>query len=148
MQLPTSISEINAPWLQSLFEDHHAGVVIESVEHLKIIHGSATKVRVGINYKEGTQGDLPPSVLVKIGLEPHSEWAAGIEVYDVEANSYGHILPHFDFGAPKCFYQKIQKEPSQVAIVLEDLTLRGARFGDAQRPYSVDEVIAGVDTAR
>lgn len=144
MQLPTSISEINAPWLQSLFEDHHAGVVIESVEHLKIIHGSATKVRVGINYKEGTQGDLPPSVLVKIGLEPHSEWAAGIEVYDVEANSYGHILPHFDFGAPKCFYQKIQKEPSQVAIVLEDLTLRGARFGDAQRPYSVDEVIAGV----
>lgn len=144
MQLPTSMAEINASWIQHILESHQPGVAIESIEHLNVIHGSATKIRVGITYGEGTQGDLPPSILVKIGLEPHSEWVAGMEVYDVEANCYGHVLPHFEFGAPKCFYQKIQQEPSQVAIVLEDLTLRDARFGDARTPYTVEEVMAGV----
>lgn len=144
MQLPASVDEINAAWIQFILQAHEPEVVVERVEHLTTIHGSATKIRVGITYREGTQGSLPPSILVKIGLEPHSEWVAGMEVYDVEANCYGHVLPNFDFGAPKCFYQKIQQEPSQVAIVLEDLTLRGAQFGDAKTPYTVPEVVSGV----
>ena len=144
MKLPASMTEINATWIQHILSIHQPGVIVDDVEHLAVVHGSATKVRVGITYRNGTQGSLPPSVMVKIGLEPHSEWVAGMEVYDVEANSYGHVLPQFDFGAPKCYYQEIQQDPSQVAIVLEDLTLRGAEFGDAQRPYTVEQVISGV----
>lgn len=146
LRLPTNIEGIDAEWLTAALSSVYPGVAVDAVERLHVIHGSATKIRIRLHYREGTQGNLPATMWVKIGLEPYSDELNEMGIYSVEAMCYNTVLPQFDFAAPKSYFQAEQDDPPQVVILLEDLIARQAAFGLATRPMTVSQAASGLDT--
>jgi hypothetical protein len=146
--LPTTIDGIDAAWLTGALSDRWPSVRVANVAHDRVIHGSATKIRLLVEYEPDDGPDRPPSSMwIKIGLERHSRYMAEVaQVYTNEDIAYRHALPLVDIARPDVFHQVVQHEPERAAIVLEDLIAAGASFPAQPEPLTVAQVQAGLNT--
>ncbi len=137
MRLPQSSEEIDAAWLNEALAPHYPGAEVTGVSHGTIIHGTATKVRLLLDYNDaGHAHGLPPTMWYKGGLEAHSGGADMMSVYEIEARFYRDLAPQLDMTLPKAFGVAFEPKSGQSAILLEDMLARNARFGYATRPAS------------
>jgi Phosphotransferase enzyme family len=147
MELPMAINGITRHWMSEALSVGRSPVVVDSMEELKVLHGGATKIRYRLKYAPNKSADLPEILWLKIGFEPHHEYVETImRAYTAEVNAYNKIVPAYDVHTPKPFFAYSQESPSQAAILLEDLTLRGVTFNGALNPISVDTAAAGLET--
>lgn len=144
--LPADIEGISPEWLTAALSIYQPGAVVRQVKQLTTIHGSATKIRLGLDYQAGTQGKLPETMWIKIGLEPHSAMIDDTGLYSVETICYAKLLPAFDLPGPKSYFAAEQDNPHQCVMLLEDLLNRGVTFNVATRPLNVAQAAAGLDT--
>lgn len=137
MSLPMDVSEITPEWLSEALGERWPGVKVERIQLGTVIHGSATKIQLSLNYQVGSAATLPPANMwLKIGLEDSSLYLDELGIYPREGGFYAGIAPKLGPIVPECYYTKSQKSPPQTAMLLEDLTLKKAVFGSATRPFS------------
>lgn len=137
-RLPMSKEEITTAWLSEEFSARYPGVEVTGFTIDRIIEGTATKLRLSMDYNQaGKDAGLPPTMWLKIGFDAlHLE--IGSEIYEAEARFYREIAPQMPgLTLPYCYVARTDHETGQTAIFLENLEPRDVRFGDIRRPISL-----------
>ena len=134
---PVELDGITSAWLTEALAVRHPGVEVRSVHVGTVIHGSATKVRLLLDYNEaGHRAGLPPTLFLKGGFEAHGlVSAAG---YAGEVRFYREIAPQLPVNLPGCYFAGIDDESGQAILLLEDLLARNASFGRATESIGPD----------
>ena len=132
--LPLSLENVSAAWLSRALGERFPGVVVLQARQAELMAGTATKVRVLLEYNEaGRTAGLPATLIVKGGFSAHREMMS--YVYELEARFYQQLAPQLEMRLPRCFYAGT--DPGQQAIVLlEDLDVRPANFCRVQQPLN------------
>ena len=137
ISLPVALDEITAEWLTEALAVRHPGVEVRSVHQGTVIHGSATKLRLLLDYNEvGHQEGLPPTLFLKGGFEEHG--LVSTAGYAGEVDFYRSIAPQLPVNLPACYFGGIDEESGQAILLLEDLLARNASFGRATESISPD----------
>lgn len=135
--LPQSLDEVDATWLSSALDRKYPGAQVLRVDRGTVIHGTATKVRLLIDYGDsGHEYRLPPTMWYKGGLEAHSGGTDMQSVYEIETRFYRDIAPQLDLTLPASHAELFDEATGQSALLLEDMLGRNARFGYATSPAS------------
>lgn len=140
---PTSAADITPDYLTRLMAQAVPGVSVTDVEMVEAktygeqFVSTAGRVIVNVRYGPGSPADLPPRLVVKV--------ARGVDkilapFYENEVNFYNRVRPELDLETPRCFGAGFDAASSDFAIVLEDLTLRGATFPSVLSPVTLDNV--------
>jgi hypothetical protein len=135
--VPATLDDVTAPWLAAALSRAAPGTMVERVEPSTILHGSLTKVRLEVSFKQNPHG-LPTSQVLKAAFEDH-----GLPVsMRSEAIFYDVARPRIDVTAPGCLASVYDDQ--QGAVVLEDLDALGCSMTDPRVPWSVDLVADGL----
>ena len=132
MKLPLKPEEISASWLTAALRHRHPGAEVKDVRVVDIINGTSTKIRIAIEYARDC--GLPPTMIIKGGFEPHSEWMGGM--YRTEVRFYREVLPYISMRTPQCFYAGSDPDSYQSIVVLEDLVARNVTFLTPLQPMN------------
>lgn len=134
---PNAIEDITAEWLTATLEIRYPGTVVSAVRHGTSIHGTATKVRLMLDYNaEGHRHRLPPTMWFKGGLEDHSATEDMLLVYAGEAAFYQNIAANLEMDIPRALVVARDDESKRSFLLLDDLLARNASFGSALEPMS------------
>ena len=135
--LPLELEGITAEWLTAALGVRFPGVEVRSVHLGTVIHGSATKVRLLLDYNDaGHLASLPATLFLKGGFEAHGLVAAA--GYAGEVLFYRTIAPQLPVNLPRSYFGGIDKESGQAILLLEDLLARNASFGRATASITPD----------
>jgi hypothetical protein len=140
---PTSADDITPAYLTTLMAEVVPGVTVAEVTTIEAkaygeqFVSTAGRVVVDVNYGADSPADLPTRLVVKI--------ARGVDkimgpFYENEVNFYKRIRPELRIEAPRTFGAGFDASSGDFAIVMEDLTLRGAAFPNVLSPVSLDSV--------
>ena len=144
--VPGAIDEITAEWLTATLASRYPGTVVTAVQHGAIIHGTATKLRLMLEYNEdGHRHGLPPTMWFKGGLEAHSLTDDMLIVYAGEAAFFYEVAPGLELDLPKAIVAAIDPQTNRSFLLLDDLLARNASFGSALTPASISEAAVLVD---
>lgn len=132
VSVPETLAGVTADWLGAALTPRFPGVRIDHVEPVDVIHGACTKVRLAVR---GDHPDLPPTMLMKAGFEPHS--AAMRKMHVNEYHAYHDLMPTTGLNVPDCLVAAIDAD-GRALVILEDLCLRGVRFLSLQQPIGFD----------
>jgi hypothetical protein len=135
LSVPRSPEELTREWLSSALSGRYAGVEVVSLYQGTIIHGSATKIRLLVEYNEvGQSCRLPPTMWAKAGFEAHSSSLS--ESYRSEVLFYLQRAPERLANHPECYFAAADRSSRASILMLEDLLGRNVRFGSADRPIA------------
>jgi hypothetical protein len=133
-RFPSTVDEITPALLTAVLAEGHPGV---EVSHVRVLatseHGdghasTADRILLALDYAPGRDGGLPSQMLVKTFLgHPH----APAVMYRTEVRFYRDIRPELAIEAPRAFAGVADDATGQFGLLMEDLTLRGARFPNA-----------------
>jgi hypothetical protein len=144
MTLPTRPEGVTREWLEQALNFRFPGVKLKAAKIEDVICGTSTKIRVRLDYA-GKDYGLPPTMIVKGGLEDHSERMRAL--YLKEMRFYRDLQPFVPIPSPRCFYAGADPDPAayQAIIIMEDMRQPGVVFCHAQRPQSFDQVARRLD---
>ena len=144
--LPRTIPELTPDWFSDALSQTHPGTVCTDLEVGHIEWGTATKVRVRVEYASDT--GVPNDLCVKGVFSKDDSDHALSEINamgaQAEARFFGELASTADLPVPRHWYAGVDSE--QGIVVMDDLVSRGARFGDPKTPWSTDQVAAGLST--
>ena len=140
---PTKADDITPAYLTALMAQAVPGVTVEQVHTREAktygqqFVSTAGRVVVDVIYGPGSPVDLPTRLVIKV--------ARGVDkilapFYKNEVNFYNLVRPELNLEAPRAFGAGFDPASSDFAIVLEDLTLRGASFPNVLSPVPLDSV--------
>jgi hypothetical protein len=145
--LPLTAQDVTAAWVSAGLRTRNPGVVVDRVEPVQVIDGTATKVRLRLGYRPHTRRDgLPDQMCVKGGFGAYREYLGGQGLYSGEVRFFNDIAPLYELVRPASYFGLTQTDPVQGVVALEDLEARGVVFARATRPLSVTLAAAGLDT--
>lgn len=139
--MPVKLAELDAEWLTQALSVRYPDVVVEALEVVEVIWGTATKVLVRATYAAPTEA--PGNLCVKAGFSPELR-AIMARGYQTESLFYRDLAPLVP-GLPACHFAGVDPDLQQGVVILDDLRAAGASFGDATVPQSVDDVAAGLE---
>ncbi len=132
---PTEITE--------LLSARHPGVEVTSVTVLDETSGSASRLRLDLEFAAGCDRGLPDRMFLKRNLE---EFGFPEEMYTTEVRYYQDLHPELDIEQP-AVYAVHADRPTSFSILMEDLGRRpGASLGIVTRPTSVEEAAGVLDS--
>ncbi len=134
---PGSVEDITAEWLTAVLAARYPGTVVQAVQPGTIIRGTATKVRLLLEYNEdGHRHRLPPTMWFKGGLESHSLTDDMLIVYAGEAAFFNEVAATLEMDIPKAILAAIDPATNRSFLLLDDLLARNASFGTALAPLT------------
>src|SRR3546814_5447820 len=95
IRVPETLAGITADWLEEALASRFPGVGIAHVEPVDVLHGACTKIRLAVR---GDHPDLPPTMLMKAGFEPHSPAMRKMHVNEYHA--YHDLMPTAGLNVP------------------------------------------------
>lgn len=149
--IPAYIDQIDADWLSSALSVRRPGTRVEKLEQVSGRQGAGNKLWFRAEYREPS--GLPDTFVVKGGFTSRDpdeftvEWealtrglnAAEARFYrDYAGSVTGSAAVSAGLEAPACYYAGIDADTGRAAIVLEDLTATGVRFGAFDQPLDRD----------
>lgn len=140
---PTSANDITPAYLTALMAEVVPGVTVTEVKTIEAkaygeqFVSTAGRVVVDVNYSADSPSDLPMRLVVKIARGVDKIMAP---FYENEVNFYKRIRPELQIEAPRTFGAGFDASSGDFAIVMEDLTLRGAAFPNVLSPVPLDSV--------
>ena len=138
---PIHLAGINAAWLSAALAERYRDVEVVSVRQDPALEGTATKVRVHLEYnRAGGDAGLPPTLMVKGGFGAHRDLMAYI--YQLEARFYRDLAPALNISVPACFYAACDVDRNQAIVILEDLDARGAQCCRVESPLNFQDAAA------
>jgi aminoglycoside phosphotransferase (APT) family kinase protein len=145
---PTDAEGITPDYLDGLLAEESGGRVtdvsiVEARTYGEQMVSTAGRVVVDVTYAAGAAVDLPTRLVVKL--------ARGIDgimapFYANEVAFYRRIRPELEIEAPRCFGGDFDGPSGRFALLLEDLTVRGATFPNVTQPTTPDQIRALLDT--
>lgn len=132
MRVPDNLAEVTPAWLSEVLAPRFPGVRIDRVDTVDLIHGACTKIRLAVH---GDHPDLPQTMLMKAGFEPHS--AAMRKMHVNEYHAYHDLMPTVGLNVPDCL-AAVSDDEGKALVILEDLCLRDVRFLSLQQPIGFD----------
>lgn len=143
IRLPGGIDAIGSAFLTAALSDRYPGVDVESVSIGDTHSGTSNTVHLTVHYACNDAG-LPERLLLKGSFADH-EFATG-DLSAVEAQFYRDIAPILDgtVNRPDGYFGRVDST-GRAVVLMEDLTARGATFGEATAAATVDEVSQGVE---
>lgn len=141
--LPGGIDAIDPAFLTTALAARYPGVDVESVSIGDSHLGTSSTVRLTLGYRRNDQG-LPTKMMLKGSFADH-EFATG-DLSTVEAQFYRDVAPTLsaDVNRPLGYFGGVD-ETGRAVVLMEDLTARGATFGEATSAATVDEVALGIE---
>ena len=137
-RLPLQVSDITAEWLTETLSVSAPGTVVTGAVINDVMQGTATKVRVRVEFKDnGRAAALPSTFIVKGGFSAHRELMSSI--YELEMRFYRDLASRLDIRVPRCFYTGADPDAGQAIVILEDLDARGVTFCRVERPLTFEQ---------
>ena len=137
---PTSGAELDAEALTRLLRSQHPGVTVTGVE-VESVHefgegdvSTAGRATLVIDHDGGA--DLPKRMVVKVARPDLPATA----LYENEVAVYEHLRGELDIETPRCFGTVFDPATGTFGLALEDLGVRGARFGDVELEVPLDSI--------
>jgi hypothetical protein len=149
MRFPTTVEDLTPELLTAVLSERRPEVVVANLRVIETSHcgdglaSTADRVILGLDYAPGCDAGLPARLLLKTTLlHPH----APDSMYRNEVRFYRDIRHELTIEAPQAFASVFDEETGQFGVVMEDLTLRSARFPNATTPVSLAEVSGLLET--
>lgn len=136
-ELPRDIAGLTPAWLSEALSADDTVVEVTSVDQTRVIWGSATKVFATLTFARNDRG-IPAAVCIKGGFDERSRAFGLGSAYELEGHFYRDLAPGFAAEIPEAYYSAA--EPEQGVIIMEDLSSRGAVYGDPTALWSVDDI--------
>jgi hypothetical protein len=130
---PSTIGELTPAWLEAALRERFPGVLIRDLAASQPLYGTATKIRLTIDYQHAPEG-APSSLIVKGGFAAHREAMAYL--YAHETRFYREIQPELGINTPCCYATIDDFSGHQHILLLEDLDLSHAKFCRVQHPLT------------
>ncbi|MDO8362168.1 MAG: phosphotransferase [Actinomycetota bacterium] len=122
----------------------YPGVEVAAVQVLTEDEGSASRLRLSLEYAPGKGAGLPASMFLKRNLAAFNFPG---EMYSTEVRIYRDVLDGVDIERPQVYAIETGDDDLHFTILMEDLGQRpGARLGIVTQPTTVDEVAGLLDT--
>ncbi len=130
-------------YLNALLRVERPDVEVVAVATLDETEGSASRLRLVVDYAPGRNAGLPGRMFLKRNL---AEFGFPVEMYTTEVRYYQDIHPVLTTEKPAVFAAHADG-PADFSILMEDLGTRpGGRLGIVTEPVSLDQVAAVLDT--
>jgi hypothetical protein len=146
---PTSAEGLTGEYLTGLIGKLHPGVRVEAVDIVEAktygqqMVSTAGRVVVQVRFAAGAPADLPTHFVIKLARGVDTIMAP---LYANEVAFYLRIRPELDLEAPGVYGGGFDPETTHFALLLEDLSLRQARFPNVTQPITVENARALLDT--
>ncbi len=140
--LPKELGEIDAAFLTRALSRRFPKTRVTAVEIADLRQGSASSLRLRLHYSDNPH-DLPRTMFLKGDFIEHDFTSAA--AFAGEALYYEHLAEILADAVhqPHAFFSGVD-DAGQAIVILEDLGLRGVRFGDCEEPLDADTVADGV----
>ncbi len=142
-KFPSRVDEINADLLTAVLSERGTDVVVENFTLITTeqcgdgFASTADRVILGLDYAAGSGAGMPSRVLLKtMLLNPHAPEA----MYKNEVRFYRDIRPQLNIETPQSYASLFDQETGQFGIIMEDLSVREARFPNATTQLSLEEI--------
>ncbi len=140
---PSDLTELTPAVLTAALSDRAPGVVVERVDIVNAkrcgdgMASTADRVVVDLTYADSTGAGLPHRLILKTMLAtPHAPSA----MYENEVRFYRELRDELDIESPAAFASHFDTATGRFGLLLEDLTVRDARFPSAIETVTLDEV--------
>ena len=138
MPLPQTLDDITAEWLTDALG--RRGARVRGIAGREVIHGSATKVLLDLEYEEAA--GLPSRLCLKGGFDEVQRMVGGMG-FLTEVRFFADLAAAMPVDVPTCWYAGTDGEPTgQSIVILDDLAAAGATFGDPTRALTRDQAAA------
>lgn len=146
LRLPREIDQISAEFLTRALQERFPGITVKNFRIPFIHHGFTTILRLELDLDDaGKASGLSSTIILKGGFEPQTRGIAGefaVGPFLMEVGAY-RTLPSLGLNMPDCYFAECdfsEANGPQIILLMEDLALRGARFGHGLVPHSVSQV--------
>jgi hypothetical protein len=135
--LPLTPEEVTPAWLTTALSSRYPGVKVTSAKITKEKHGFTSLLFMTIEINEaGRKAGIPNQIVVKGGFSTHARHYA--HSYAMEAHAQRDVWPHLPLNMPKVYFVELELARGQTVFIMEDLTLRGVKFGHGLQPIGYD----------
>jgi len=135
---------VNAATLTRQLQVRYPTVEVAAVQVLTEDEGSASRLRLALEYAPGRDAGLPTSMFLKRNLAAFNFPG---EMYSTEVRIYRDVLDGVAIEKPHVYAIETGDDDLHFTILMEDLSTRpGARLGIVTAPTTVDEVAGLLDT--
>jgi hypothetical protein len=149
-------SDVTPEVLTQLLAGQNPGVRVRSIEVRRAHQGAASHLHLSVTYEEGADAGLPDRLFFKtqlssvFDLPPYMaemlSKSATATLLATETRFFRELRPTLDVRAPQCYAVHFLPDPTQFALVMEDLAASGARFPNPGQPLSLEDVDATLTT--
>jgi hypothetical protein len=146
LRLPREISEISAEFLTQALQQRFPEVSVRDFKIPFIHHGFTTILRLELELDDLAKASgVPSTIIMKGGFEPETRRIGDYAIgpFLMEVGAYRN-LPGLGLNMPDCYFAEVDMgshgEAPQIILLMEDLTLRGARFNHGLVPHGVAQV--------
>jgi hypothetical protein len=143
--LPLTLEELTPEWLTSALGVRNPGTVVQSVEIVHVIWGTATKVLLRLTYESRNEGGPPERVCAKGCFDPALLDLGMADAYQAEVAYYDLVAPTLDIPQARCWYAGGNPAQKQGIVILDDLAAAGCSFGDPILAFTPDQVAVGLE---
>lgn len=147
--IPAKVEEFTPALINALVQQFYPTAVVERFEIVKALQygegmvSTAARAELLLHYQAGTAEALPRQVILKLAYDLE---ALPSPLYANEVNFYHRLRADVPVEAPLCLGAHYDAESRRFALLLEDLTQRGAVFPNALTPLSLPQVEAVLDS--
>ncbi|KAK6827764.1 kinase-like domain-containing protein [Apiospora arundinis] len=141
--LPVTADHVTAEWCSKAL-----GCTIKEITVLGTIHGTASKLIIGLAFANGFEkSGLPDRLCVKGGFDPDilAIYPGLNAIYRREVEFYYYVAPLINMRLPKAWYCGSDTVNGQGIVIMDDLQSNGCTFGNPLEPWPVARVRAGVE---
>jgi hypothetical protein len=130
--------------ITDLLRHRYPAVEVAGVSVLSEDEGSASRLRLALEYAPGRDAGLPATMFLKRNL---AEFNFPGEMYSTEVRLYRDVLPSLTIEQPDVYAVDSEADDLAFVILMEDLGRRpGARLGIVTDPVTVEEVAGLIET--
>lgn len=130
--------------LTALLSARHPGTEVVAVTTISEDAGSASRLRLALEYAPGTGQELPSTMFLKRNL---AEFSFPGEMYSTEVRIYRDVVTTVPIEQPAVYAIESSADDLSFAILMEDLGTRpGATLGIVTRPTTVDQIAGLLET--
>ena len=140
--MPWKKEEVTAEWMTRLLQNRYPGIVVENIELLQLFDSHTTKMRLALDFNEaGRAAGLPRQMCLKSN---YSGDFAEVDICELEARFYHFFGGKLTVPMAKCYYADWEGDGHGL-VLLEDLTLRGGKFGHSTDHCGVDSIALALE---
>ena len=124
---------------------HCLGVSDLKIDSIRPIGTGQMAESYRVTFVQGTHGQIPPSVVVKVPSQSESSRAASriTRCYELETGFYTHVQSLVKVSAPNCLHVWFDAPNDDFVLVLEDIV--DGKQGDQIAGATVDQACAAID---